>query len=218
MPLVTSRPTQRVDAAGDQDVVDQGDQHRDRVLGLEPDRDVGRDHEQAEDDRDHRLAGDLRRRRSGPTDCELKLVSPLSSPKRRRAPAGPCSSRRAGSAPGSGSRSRRSRGSRSPGSSPRRRRRCRRRSSARSGRRRRVAGSASAASIRVPDSKSIPRLSCLVANAIAPIARITPEIEKKYFEAPVKSKFQLPALAAGAEQRSASGGSSSARAGRGPPA
>ena len=29
--------------------------------------------------------------------------------------------------------------------------------------------------IRVPDSKSIPRLSCLVANAIAPIARITPE-------------------------------------------
>ena len=52
-----------------------------------------------------------------------------------------------------------------------------------------LAGWASAASIRVPDSKSIPRLSCLVAKAIAPIARITPEIEKKYFEAPVKSNF-----------------------------
>ena len=29
----------------------------------------------------------------------------------------------------------------------------------------------------------------MVANAIAPIARITPEIEKNHFEAPVKSKF-----------------------------
>ena len=50
-------------------------------------------------------------------------------------------------------------------------------------------GSERATSIRVPDSKSMPRLSCLVANAIAPIARITPEIEKNHFEAPVKSNF-----------------------------
>ena len=35
----------------------------------------------------------------------------------------------------------------------------------------------------------MPRLSCLVANAIAPIARMHPESEKKYFEAPVKSNF-----------------------------
>ena len=49
--------------------------------------------------------------------------------------------------------------------------------------------SASAAWIRVPDSKSIPRLSCLVAKEIAPIARIRPEIAKKYFETRVKSKL-----------------------------
>ena len=44
--------------------------------------------------------------------------------------------------------------------------------------------------IRVPDSKSMPRLSPWVANAKAPIIRIAPEIEKKYLEAPVKSKCQ----------------------------
>ena len=65
-----------------------------------------------------------------------------------------------------------------------------------------VAGSASATWIRLPDSKSIPRLSCLVANAIAPIARITPETEKKYFEARVKSNFHcLPSPLAPSARR-----------------
>ena len=42
--------------------------------------------------------------------------------------------------------------------------------------------------IRVPDSKSIPRLSCFVANAIAPTSRMIPEIEKNQRLAPMKSK------------------------------
>ena len=50
-----------------------------------------------------------------------------------------------------------------------------------------LVSSASAAFTRVPDSKSMPKLSCWVANAIAPIARITPDAEKKYFDIPVKS-------------------------------
>ncbi len=41
------------------------------------------------------------------------------------------------------------------------------------------AGCSRATWIRVPDSKSIPRLSCLVANATAPIARMIPETAKK---------------------------------------
>ena len=90
----------------------------------------------------------------------------------------------------SGSRCCRSAGSRPPGSSRRSASGMPAVARAPCGPRRRVAGFASAAWIRLPDSKSMPRLSCLVANAIAPIARITPESEKNYFEAPVKSNFQ----------------------------
>ncbi len=188
--LETSAPNERIDAAGDQDVVDQGDQHRHRVLGLEPDRHVGRDHQQAEDDRDHRRAGDLLAE-GGPDRGRVEAVVALLEPERvleQRADLRGLLRRDL--APGSGRRSRRSRGSRSPGSWPRRRHRCRRRRAPR-GSPRPIAGSASAAWIRVPDSKSMPRLSRLVAKAIAPIARITPETEKNHFEAPVKSKFHL---------------------------
>ena len=179
---------QGIDARRDQDVVDQGDQHRHRVLGLEPDRDVGGDHEQGEDDRDHRLVARPARRRSGRRSASR---SPRRRPRGRTSARGPswtlpvsCGGifawiwttlspkslvlglldlGRVGAADvGVGQR---------------------------------VAdllarrGSARAIWIRVPDSKSMPRLSCLVAKAIAPIARITPEIEKKYFDARVKSKF-----------------------------
>ena len=56
---------QRVHAAGDQQVVHQGDQDGDRELPLEPQRHVGGDHQQRGDDRDHRAVGDrLAERRS----------------------------------------------------------------------------------------------------------------------------------------------------------
>jgi len=42
-----------------------------------------------------------------------------------------------------------------------------------------LASCASAVWIFVPDSKSIPKLSWLVANESAPMTRMTPEIEKK---------------------------------------
>ncbi len=55
--------------------------------------------------------------------------------------------------------------------------------------------------IRVPDSKSMPKFSPLPAIASAPTSRITPDIEKNHFEAPMKSKRELDALLAGAERR-----------------
>ncbi len=51
-------------------------------------------------------------------------------------------------------------------------------------------GSASAALIRVPDSKSMPKLRPRVENAIAPTSRIAPDIEKNQRLAPAKSKCQ----------------------------
>ncbi len=44
--------------------------------------------------------------------------------------------------------------------------------------------------IRVPDSKSMPNFSPGPAMASAPITRIMPEIEKKIFELPTKSKCE----------------------------
>ena len=44
--------------------------------------------------------------------------------------------------------------------------------------------------IRVPEVKSIPRFSPRPPIASAPISRITPDIEKKYREAPMKSNVQ----------------------------
>jgi hypothetical protein len=41
--------------------------------------------------------------------------------------------------------------------------------------------------IRVPDSKSIPKLIPLPAIASEPITRITPDIEKNHFDLPMKS-------------------------------
>ena len=60
-------------------------------------------------------------------------------------------------------------------------------------------GLTSATLIRVPDSKSMPKLSCLVASASAPTSRITPEIEKNQRLAPMKSKCQRTPLPRGAE-------------------
>ena len=59
VPLVTSRSGERVDAGGDQDVVDHRDHHRHRVLRLEAEGDVGGDQQQREDDRQHGAARDL---------------------------------------------------------------------------------------------------------------------------------------------------------------
>ncbi len=53
-----------------------------------------------------------------------------------------------------------------------------------------LASCASAVWIFVPDSKSIPKLSWLVANESAPMTRMTPEIEKNQRLAPAKSKCQ----------------------------
>ena len=50
---------QGVHARRDQQVVRQGDQHRDRELELEPQPDVDRDQDQRRDDRQHRRLGDL---------------------------------------------------------------------------------------------------------------------------------------------------------------
>ena len=44
--------------------------------------------------------------------------------------------------------------------------------------------------IRAPDSKSMPRLSCLVASDSAPMMRMQPEKVKNHLLAPLKSKFQ----------------------------
>ncbi len=59
--------------------------------------------------------------------------------------------------------------------------------------------------IRVPDSKSMPKLSCLVASDSAPTSRITPETEKNQRLAPMKSKCQrrpLPEAPSAAGERS----------------
>src|SRR5579859_5604603 len=53
-----------------------------------------------------------------------------------------------------------------------------------------VAEWAREAVIRVPEVKSIPRLSPRPPTASAPTSRITPDIVKKYLEAPMKSKRQ----------------------------
>ena len=45
--------------------------------------------------------------------------------------------------------------------------------------------------MRVPDSKSMPKLMPLPAIASAPISRITPDTEKNHFDAPMKSKVIL---------------------------
>ena len=42
--------------------------------------------------------------------------------------------------------------------------------------------------MRVPDSKSMPKFRPLPPIASAPISRITPDIEKNHFDAPMKSK------------------------------
>ena len=44
--------------------------------------------------------------------------------------------------------------------------------------------------IRLPPLKSMPRLSCFVANDAVPISRMTPESVKKYLLARLKSKRQ----------------------------
>ena len=51
-------------------------------------------------------------------------------------------------------------------------------------------GFSSAAVIRVPDLKSMPKFSSLVDSATAPISRITPERVKNQRLAPMKSKCQ----------------------------
>ena len=53
-----------------------------------------------------------------------------------------------------------------------------------------VAGLTSAASIRVPDLKSMPKFRPLPPIARAPTSRIMPDSEKNHREAPMKSKRQ----------------------------
>ena len=55
-----------------------------------------------------------------------------------------------------------------------------------------MAACSSGVLIRVPDSKSMPKLMPSTAIARAPAAMITPEAEKKYRDMPVKSKRQRP--------------------------
>ena len=63
-----------------------------------------------------------------------------------------------------------------------------------------LAERSSGAVIRVPDSKSMPKLRPLPPIASAPISRITPDIEKNHFDAPMKSnvilRFACPAPSA----------------------
>ena len=54
-----------------------------------------------------------------------------------------------------------------------------------------LADCSSGAVIRVPDSKSMPKLMPLPAIASAPISRITPDAEKNHFDAPMKSNVIL---------------------------
>ncbi len=51
-----------------------------------------------------------------------------------------------------------------------------------------MAARSSGVLIRVPDSKSMPKLMPMPAMARAPATRITPDIEKNHFELPMKSK------------------------------
>ena len=60
-----------VDARGDQQVVRQRDEHRHRVLPLEPQREVDADHDQRRDDRDDRAACATVSPNVGPIDCVL---------------------------------------------------------------------------------------------------------------------------------------------------
>ena len=172
------------------------DQHRHRELRVEAQGDVAADHQQRED---QRLAGRCRRpagRRSGRRWCSRSRLSPTpNSALERRCGvadlarlelvrldledvvaevrvARPAGSPRR-SIPASSSESR------TPSSS---------------------VGLASATLIRVPDSKSMPKLSCLVASASAPTSRITPEIEKNQRLAPMKSKCQRMPSPRGAER------------------
>ena len=54
-----------------------------------------------------------------------------------------------------------------------------------------VAAFSSPVVMRVPEVKSIPRFKPLPPIASAPISRITPDIEKKYLDAPMKSNFHV---------------------------
>src|SRR5450755_2164348 len=54
-----------------------------------------------------------------------------------------------------------------------------------------LAGAFRLAVIRVPEVKSIPRFRPRPPTASAPISRITPDIEKKYLDAPMKSNPQV---------------------------
>ena len=95
----------------------------------------------------------------------------------------------------SGRRSRRARAPRPPGSS---------RPVARAASASRTSSTLAACSsgvlIRVPDSKSMPKLIPLPAIASAPTSRITPDIEKNHFDLPMKSNCQRAPLALRAER------------------
>ena len=175
-----------VDARRDQQVVHQRDEHRDRVLPLEAQRDVGADDDQRRDDRDDRRLGDgLAERRAD----RLRLVglggrrtrwsSARLTPRdlvgrSRRSeiwkPLAPSSLSSVTRWISASSKPAPLRARRGPG--PRRR------------------SATSAALIRVPDSKSMPKFRPLPPIASAPISRITPENEKNHFDAPMKSKRQ----------------------------
>ena len=168
-----------VDAARDQEVVQQRDQHRHRDLPLEAQRDVDRDDGQRGDDRDQRRARHalaegradrLRRRarrrsRTPPrARCWAASIVSRPAPEEIWTTLSPSSwlsivwisaSARPGPADAR----------RAPG--------------------RRWRACSSGAVIRVPPSKSMPKFRPLPAIANAPISMITPEAEKNHFEAPM---------------------------------
>ena len=199
-----------VDARRDEDVVHQRDQHRDRVLPLEPQRDVDRDHQQRGDDRDQRGVGDrLAERRADRLDVRVVgsartcrssalLTAPTSFGAERVGRDLDDVLAELGVVDASGSSRRR--GPATPSAS--------RTSST-------VAVRSSGAVIRVPDSKSMPKLRPLPAIASAPISRITPDIEKNHFDAPMKSKRDLVLGVRRRRARDLAAAGSASRAARG---
>ena len=79
---------QRVDARGDQDVVEDRDQHRHRELRVEAEGDVGADHQQREDQRLERAVGDLLA--EGRADAGAVEAVSAGSRTRRPAPSAAC--------------------------------------------------------------------------------------------------------------------------------
>ena len=182
---------QRVDAAGDQQVVHQRDQHGHRELPLEPQRHVRGDHQQRGDDRDRRrcwrrscrTSARPTSRRSSTFDARSLVCSALRT---LATPAG-CSCLAEiwkTFAPSALLRDLLDLGSSRPAALTTER-----------DLRPRWRACSGAAVIRVPEVKSIPRFSPRPPIASAPISRITPDSEKKYLRGAHEVEASSAALA-----------------------